>query len=169
MVNRAIVIETIKKMYDSGIDDSVVEQTLKDIGLKKGEIGEYLAEAKGGTGPAGAGESAPLGNNSADAIRRRIDETHEMQEALHTTTHVALEEHGAKVDAVHERVSAIEERLSALAAGPGTQQLQDGIIGLNVRIASLEQQVRDLKASVNATKSVMDKILETSREIAEKL
>ena len=50
MVNRAIVIETIKKMYDSGIDDSVVEQTLKDIGLKKTEISEYIAEAKGGTG-----------------------------------------------------------------------------------------------------------------------
>ncbi len=169
MVNKEIVIETIKKMYDSGIDDSVVEQTLKDIGLAQGEIKAFIAEARGGAAPAG---EAPLGrvmNQTVDLIKRHIDETHEAQEAMHSTTQAALEEHGARVDAVHERVGAVEERLGAIASGPSNQQLQDSIVALNVKIAVMDQQVRDLKSSANATKSVMEKVLETCREILNKL
>jgi vacuolar-type H+-ATPase subunit E/Vma4 len=169
MVNKEIVIETIKKMYDSGIDDSVVEQTLKDIGLAQGEIKAFIAEARSGAAPA---EEAPPGramNQTVELIKRHIDETHEAQEAMHSTTQAALEEHGARVDAVHERVGAVEERLGAIASGPSNQQLQDSIVALNVKIAGMDQQVRDLKSSVNATKSVMEKVLETCREILNKL
>lgn len=47
LVSRAIVLETIKRMYASGVDDETVKSTLRDIGLTDSEITNYLAEAKG--------------------------------------------------------------------------------------------------------------------------
>jgi hypothetical protein len=56
-----------------------------------------------------------------------------------------------------------------MVASQGGARIEEGFFALNARLAALEQQVRDLKAAVNATRGVMEKVLETSREILNKL
>ena len=48
LVSRQIVIDTIKRMYASGVDDETIKSTLRDIGLKEHEIRQYLKDVKGG-------------------------------------------------------------------------------------------------------------------------
>ncbi len=48
MADRKTVLESIRKMLDSGIEEDVIESTLLDIGLSKTEIGELISEVKTG-------------------------------------------------------------------------------------------------------------------------
>ncbi|GEM_PF-1152217 len=50
MVSRQIILDTVKRMYSSGVDDETIKITLKEIGLSDKEIGSYLSEAKGPEG-----------------------------------------------------------------------------------------------------------------------
>ncbi|MBI2597602.1 MAG: hypothetical protein HYW50_00210 [Candidatus Diapherotrites archaeon] len=50
MVSRELVLDTIKRMRGSGIDDQTISSTLKDIGLSDKEINEFMSEATGGGG-----------------------------------------------------------------------------------------------------------------------
>lgn len=47
MVSRDVVLQTVKRMYASGVDDATVTSTLHDIGLGDKEIESVISEAKG--------------------------------------------------------------------------------------------------------------------------
>jgi len=159
MVDKEIVLETIKKMYESGIDDSVVVQTLKDIGLKPNEIQQYIDEVKG-VSPAAepVPEPKPLEARMA-AAEEKVDHG-----ALHTTTHVALEEQSAKTTELLEKIESLESKLAVKGKGPSSDQ-----IATNQRLGTIEKKVSDIKAEVEATRSIMEKILETDRKVLNKL
>ncbi len=171
MVNRAVVLETIKKMYDSGVEDSVVRQTLKDIGLSDREISLYIAEVKGEAPPAQspAAEEAAGAVTEKEAIKKHLEERREAEEAMHTTTHAALESQNSKLAEVKEKLGVCEAKLAQLSSKPGGKDLEEKITALNHRIAALERQVGDLQALNKALHTVMQKILETDRKVLNKL
>ncbi len=162
MVDKEIVLDTVRKMYESGIDDGVVEQTLKDIGLGPEEIRQYIAEAKGVSGdvePVSKPEPKPL-------VQRQVAATeHSDQAALHQTTHIALEEQSAKTAELLGKIEAMEKRLQGGQA-TGAEPLSAVV---NQRLAGLESQLRDLKAELGATRAIMEKILETDRKVLTRL
>jgi len=47
--------------------------------------------------------------------------------------------------------------------------MPQSLISVNQRLASMEKQLRDLKAEIAATKTIMEKILETDRKVLNKL
>ena len=158
MVDKEIVLQTVKKMYESGIDDDVVQQTLKDIGLSPAEAKQFMAEAKGSKPQMPKEEPKPLEERMAFAEERPD------QAALHTTTHVALEAQNAKTSELLDKVANLERRLAVSAAqSPGSNTLA------NERLASIEKNLKDLKAELSATKAIMEKILETNRRVLNKL
>jgi len=162
MVDKEIVLETVRKMYQSGIDDSVVEQTLKDIGLGPEDIKQYIAEAKGISQepePASKPEPKPLEQRKA-AAEEKPD-----QAALHQTTHIALEEQSAKTGQLLEKIDALEKKLSA-SPNTGGEPVSAAV---NQRLASIEKRLTDLKAELDATRTIMEKILETDRKVLGKL
>ncbi len=159
MVDKEIVLDTVKKMYQSGIDDDVVMQTLKDIGLGDNEIRQYIAEAKGESVSAVRSEPKPL------EARKIATEEKPEHVAMHTTTHVALEAQSEKTDELLAKISGLEKQLqSKRSAAPSTD-----LIAINQRLAAMEKNLRELKAELGATKSIMEKILETDRKILNKL
>jgi len=163
MVDREIVLETIKKMYDSGIDDSVVEQTLQDIGLSKAEIKEYIAEAKGeeessSEEESGYNEPKPFEERRA-AAEEKIDHA-----AMHATTHVALEEQSSVLAELLEKMDLLEKKLFS----PG-KAMPDSMVMANQRLGGIEKHLSEVKAELSATKDLMEKILETDRKILNKL
>ncbi len=160
MVDKEVVLETVKKMYESGIEDDVVMQTLRDIGLGPAEIKSYIAEAKGtGPRPVERPEPKPLAQRQA-AAEEKAD-----QMALHSTTHIALEEQGVRIIEILEKITALENSLKELpAGGEGASS-----IAVSQRLASLESQVRDIKSELGATRSIMEKVLETDRKVLNKV
>ncbi len=159
MVDKEIVLNTIKKMYQSGIDDDVVKQTLKDIGLGDAEITRYIAEAKGESVPTTRSEPKPL------EARKIATEEKPEHTAMHTTTHVALEAQSEKTDELLAKISRLEKQLQSKGTGAPSTEL----IAINQRLAAMEKDLRELKAELGATKSIMEKILETDRKVLGKL
>jgi len=51
MVNRQVVLETIKKMRASGLDNADIAKTLRDIGIPDNEIEEFLLELEDSGAP----------------------------------------------------------------------------------------------------------------------
>ena len=159
MVDKEIVLDTIKKMYASGIDDDVVKQTLKDIGLGDKEIMQYIGEAKGESVSATSPEPKPL------EARKIAAEEKPEHAAMHTTTHVALEAQSEKTDELLAKISTLEKQLQNKSRSEPSSDL----IAINQRLAVMEKDLKELKAELGATKSIMEKILETDRKTLSKL
>ncbi|MEM0359724.1 MAG: hypothetical protein QXK06_00090 [Candidatus Diapherotrites archaeon] len=49
MVDEEVVMDTIRKMKDAGLEDSIIISTLEDIGLNDAQIQEFMAKASGAT------------------------------------------------------------------------------------------------------------------------
>jgi len=176
MVDKAVVLQTIRKMYESGIEDDVVRQTLADIGLGEQEIREAMSAAKSGARPAESEEPEEEAGSAYSAarpdLREQLAQQHAAQEAMHTTTHAAMEGHAAKLDELGEKIGGVEESLGkihSLTESPSNRDLVELIAVTNQKLALLEKQVSDLKALTKALQSVMEKILETDRSILGKL
>jgi DNA-binding transcriptional MerR regulator len=160
MVNKEIVLDTIKKMYESGIEDDVVAQTLTDIGLNGAEIRAYIAEAKGV--PA---EDVPVPERKPFEGRVAAVREEPNHVALHTTTHVALEEQAGVSERMLKKIEGIESRLASQKGQFSAESLAE----VNQRMAEMEKQLRELKAELSAAKSILEKILETDRSVLTKL
>jgi hypothetical protein len=162
MVDKQVVLETIKKMYDSGIDDSVVQQTLQDIGLSENEIRQYIAEVKGQPlKPEARPEPKPL-----EKRMPQKEEAVESQEAMHTTTHAALAAQASQTNDLLDKITSMESALKSLSKASAGQE---NLAGINQRLGTAEKQLHDLKAQLDATKGIMEKILETDRKILNRL
>ncbi|MDD5163859.1 MAG: hypothetical protein PHD95_06685 [Candidatus ainarchaeum sp.] len=156
-VNEEVVVSTVKRMVDSGIEDKVIVKTLEDIGLGENEIRQYLLQVKG----------VPAQKETSHS--QFPDDAQATQELLHTVTHNTLDEHSEKIDSLHQSVSGLHEKIDAISVGPSNQDLASQLALLNQKIFDLEKQVSDLKAMASASKSLLEKILEANRKIVEKL
>lgn len=166
MVSKGVVLETIRKMIDSGIDDSIIVQTLKDTGLSDDEIEGYIEEVRGTGSDSGPEDRKPA--KQEREIRQQSPEQ-ETQELLHSATHNKLNEHSEKLEGVEKNVSNLHQKIDSLTRGPNNRELLNELALLNNRIATLEKQVSDAKALASASKSLLEKILDTNRKVLEKL
>ena len=182
MVKREVVLETIKKMHDSGIEQTVIENTLKNIGLSNEEISSYIAEVTG-VKPAVpkqvpkivATEAVPedddaekIATRTAEKVKEHISEKADADELKETTTHAALIEHKDKLDEVHTSVNDLHSKVDSFPI-PDSDSLLIEVKNLAQRVSTFEKKLSDIKAMTSATKSIMEKILDTDREILTKL
>jgi uncharacterized protein YlxW (UPF0749 family) len=177
MVNKQVVLETIQRMNSSGIDRSVIEKTLKDIGLKEDEIAAYLSEASAG----GITENLPkhieekesahetIAVKTAEKVKEHLTEERDDRELRETTLHNQMDSHHDKLEDMQDSVSTIHSKLDSMTGKLSDHETLKELAELNKRIADFEEQLSDLKALGNATKTIMEKILEVNRNILSKL
>lgn len=193
MVSKEVVLETIKKMYASGIDDSVVKSTLKDVGLSETEMEQIMAEAKGIQPPQPAAEAAEkekivaaeekaleepteqiiepvvkpehemVAEATAEKVKAHLDEARSEQDMRQTAAHAVIEEHREKLEEVHKKVGEIGARI-------GTSPLigseaAEKINSIDKKINVLEKEIGEVKANTIALQSLLKKILEANRKI----
>ena len=163
MVNKEVVLDTIKKMKASGIEDSVISQTLQDIGLKDEEIKQYLAEVV--STPKSESVNSPSSSDLDDHLRRKSEE-----DALHQAmTQNKLEEHGEKIKTVHSDVNKINHKIDNLSSKPDNSQLASQLASINQKLFTLEKDISETKAVATANKIIMENILEANRKIISRL
>ena len=182
MVKREVVLETIKKMHDSGIEQTVIENTLKNIGLSNTEIASYMSEVIGVKPEAPkqvpsivAVETVPEDDvvertaiRTAEKVNAHIAEKADADELKETTTHAALTEHKDKLDEVHSSVNNLHAKVDSFPV-PDADALLIEVKNLAQRVSTFEKELSDIKAITSATKSIMEKILDTDRKILTKL
>lgn len=160
MVNEKVVLDTIKRMRGSGVDEETIKSTLADVGLKPDEIDTYLKKEAAGTAEPEAAEPA---EPSAQEIKEEMAAQAEAQELRDTTTHAALAEHGEKLAEVAEKVDGVEKKVAELPEKATPSAM------LEKRVAQIEADLKETKALAGALKTILEKVLETDRQVLTKL
>ncbi len=204
MVSNEVILQTVRRMVASGVDDDTIKMTLKGIDLSEGEIGVVLREAKSTTqgeeeeakraaasasGAVGEGgvegeegvegkvgdyeggeddgadeeEEEGFGDDAGDELHDHIESTAQEQLAHHSETHQLLEEHADRIAAVHADVSALHEKVDSGQRLPS--EVLALLSALDRRISSLEKAVAEAGAHTLALKSIMQKIIDTERQV----
>lgn len=171
MVNREVVLETIIKMHNNGIEDSVIKATLEDIGLKDDEIAQYMAEVSSPLPQKNAAEDEQhekIAQRTADKIKFQIGEEREERELKETTHQNILDDHHQHLENVEQKMGELHQKVEAVST-PANKDLGNQIAVLEQRINGLDTKLSDLKAISAATKDLMEKVLEVNRKILNKL
>ena len=188
MVSTDVVLQTVKRMVSTGVDDATIKATLQGIGLSDPEILQIIRDAKGlGQSPAsaaqgasqeseqdpeqGANEELSEGDDSEYAgeeedadtdLKDQIEDSGEEQLANHTTTNTVLDQHTGKMEEMHNDISALHEKLDSTPRLSGEEIAK--LSALDLRISALEREVAQTKANTIAIQGLLQKILETNRK-----
>jgi len=189
MVDKKVVVKTIKKMLDSGIEDEVIKSTLSDLGLTEEESIELLASAKGEAVPLAqeqeeipeAGETEQeiteppveeenydidaVIKKTSDRIKNHLAEKENSDELKEQSTHMKLEEHDGKLDEMHSKIDSLHSKLDS---SPVFMNLSKKVSSVEKDVSEIKSDLKELKAKTNAVHDIMKKILETERKLLTK-
>lgn len=179
MVDKQIVMDTIKKMLNANLSDSVIVSTLKDVGLKEAEINAYLTEAKGkpvispSFSRAAAGplqEAAEEEQPFEMALKQppQAQQQHQENVLLHTTTHAALESSSGQLQEIMQKLALIDQKMTAISSLP-LVELNAKIVNYDKRIAGITAEIADLKSQTSALRDILEKVLDTNRSVLQEL
>ena len=187
MVSNEVVLQTVKRMISTGVDDNTIRMTLKGIKLPDSEIDALINEAKGIS--RGSAAEAPVRAEAEDSvkdedaggeysgegdedfgedagddegIRDDMRDSHEQQLAHHTTTHNILEEHAGRMEELRRGVSGLHEKIDSTPRISGEEIAK--LSALDTRISALEREIGETKANTIALQDLLKKILETNRK-----
>ena len=178
----SVVLDSVKKMLESGLSEDIIKATLQDIGLSDKEISSILKEARGKPQAQQFEEAVEkpvaekalhevIAEKTAEKLKDSLTEEREFQELQHATTQNALEEHAGKLDEMQQSVEELHEKVDFFKDQnqiPSSEFLAK-VEALQSRIDSLSIDVKELKAGTNALVDLLKKVLETDRQVLEKL
>jgi len=193
MVSSEVVLQTIRRMISSGVDDNTIRITLKGIGLPDPQIDSLIRDAKAGTPVQGARAQETNEEASGEQEESAGDEAAGDEDIDYEGDAEAGAEEGEEGDVKSEIASSSQEQLanhttthnileqhsskmdqvradvSALHekfdSSPKISGEQMAKLGaLDVRISSLEREVSETKANTIALQELLKKILETDRK-----
>mgnify|MGYP001562628633 CR=1 FL=1 len=185
MVNEEIVRNTIQKMHDAGLSDTIISSTLADLGLTTNQVQGFLSgnantksNAATTTMPAqtrsGMSSSASntntldheeLASRTSDKIISRLDERNalddEEADLKDNITNLAMEQHGTQLQETHQAVMELHDKFDSSAF----DTLSNRVSNMNARMEQLSKDVVDVKGLAMALQTLMQKILETNQQL----
>jgi hypothetical protein len=172
MVEGNIVLDSVKKMLESGLDEGIIKATLQDIGLSEKEINAVIQQAKGGSAVPSQQKTQDfheaVAEKTAEKVKTAISEEAGIQAIQQSATQTALEEHSEKLENVGFRVDELHEKIDSLGNAMPSDAFEK-LSSLQSRIDLLTADVKELKAGSNALADLMKKILEANRNILSQL
>ena len=168
MVDEKIINETVKRMLTSNIDEETIVSTLQDIGIEEVRAKEIIAGVVSGSPVAKAPQSGevvqtiPVANTGQKikTMQNELAAQGEKTELHETATHTMLNDHADKLDQMNKKVDEVKKVIS-------TPTNIDAF--LKVKLSELEQKTIDISARTTAMMEIMEKILETNRQILTEL
>jgi hypothetical protein len=160
LVNEQVVRDTVKRMLDSKVDSQTIVSTLMDIGLSDADAQRIIQEVSSSQAmPKIQVSSQPLPASTEMNRMREEFETRAQSEALqNTAVHNVLDMHGQRLDEVHAKLDEVK---AAVQNAPTAAQDPSVLEKLN----SIQSKLEEVNATSNATKDLMEKILEINRKV----
>lgn len=196
MVDKKVVVKTIKKMLDSGIEDDVIQSTLSDLGLTESEAEELLASAKGKS-VSSEEKTAETDDSVEEGIEEAIEsdesdadessgQNYDIDSVIKKTSdriksHLAEKEQSdelkeqsthLKLDEHDEKLDEIHSKIDLmhekLDSSSAFFELNKKVSSIEKSISEIKSDLKDSKAQINAVHDIMKKILETERKLLTK-
>ncbi|MFH0970589.1 MAG: hypothetical protein V1776_03980 [Candidatus Diapherotrites archaeon] len=186
-MNEEVVHNTIQKMRDAGLSESVISSTLTDLGLSPAQTQAYLA-GRSSPVPSPVSNSVSQGQNdssrgeeyspslsdadhevissrTSDKVVQRLDERNSFREEENSLkdniTHLALEQHGVQLRDTHQAVIELHDKLD----GTNLDTMSSRLSSLVTRMEQLQQSQSDTRALAGALQLLLQKVLETNQQI----
>jgi len=153
MVDEQIMLDTVKRLFEAGIDEPTIISTLTEAGLTNEQAISVISRSKG---------EATFAPQPADiqTIRNEVSTQAATMEMQQNQIHNRFDIHEQKIDEVSQKVDEVKQAVSSPApADPA----------LSYRLSELEQKVAEVNASASASLDLLKKILETNRKILTEL
>ena len=183
MADEQAIINTIKKMLSSQIDEDTIISSLKDIGLSEKRAQELLGEAKGEK-PSFEEENVSLPQEDEEDFqsidegisdaREKLAAKGEQEELKQSSIHSRLEEHSQKMDEqsgslndMHSKINSLNKKIS-LMDSQSLIELNSKISSMQKQLNEIQKQTSDMKAANSALLDLMKKILENQKTIIAK-
>jgi len=158
MVSEQILIDTVERMVEAGIDDATIVSTLADAGMSNEQALALIEKVKT---PAPVEPQNPQEDTGEiKSLRTELEAQARAHEMNTTSTQVVLDDHEEKLNSISSQVDEVKSSFSK-------PPVLDGAI--SQRISSLEQKVDEVSASSKAMLDLMKKMLETNRSILTEL
>jgi hypothetical protein len=167
VVGKEVILDTVKRMREGGIDDETILSTLKDIGVSDSDAEEYLNE-KTGSDEVRVVEEEPdphekVLSKAAEKVKKYFDEDKETRNLHAAHQQVSLEGQGQKLDELHEKIDSFKEKH---ASSEGLSiELKAKLGVFEEKLSRVEKDVVETKAGVSALNSLLQKVLSTNRDI----
>lgn len=181
-----MVRNTIQKMRDAGLSDTIISSTLADLGLSTGQVQGFLSGNTGArmvaatasqnsysTSPrpttgssmnANTLDHEEIASRTSDKIVSRLDERNalddEEADLKDNITHLAMEQHGAQLQETHQAVMELHDKFDSTSL----DTLSNRVSSMNTRMEQLSKDVIEIKSMSLALQSLLQKILETNQE-----
>ncbi len=166
MVDKTVVIDTIKKMHSNGIDDATIKVTLKGIGLTDEEINNYFNEVLGSpkqAEPVEKPEHDSIAEKTVKKIEPKINELKQEQGLTATHTQIAMEDHSHKLEQVHEKINDLNKKITPKTFN--SSEVIGKINALEKKLVEIEKNVVETKALNSSLQNLMQKILSNQRDL----
>ncbi len=163
MINEQVMIDTVQRMFDAGIDEATVLSTLVDTGLTQEEANTVVQKVKSPKAEEVQEQSnqqqAPI--EDVKVLRAQVEAQSQQQELHETTTHTMLNMQDQKIDDVTKKVDEVKEVISNQSSAVDPS--------LSYRVSELEKKLEEVNAASKASLDLLGKILETNRKILTEL
>lgn len=163
MINEQIMIETVGRMMEAGIDDATVISTLVDTGVTQDEAYAIVQKVKSPKQvPAQAQAPAQPQSQDIQLIKSQIEVQAQSQELNDTSVHNKLDLHEQKIDDVAKKVDEVKSVVSSAQNIP-----IDAV--LSARVSALEGKLEEVNSMTKANYDLLKNILDTNRKILTEL
>jgi len=160
MVNEQIMLDTVARMIDAGIDDSTIISTLTDAGLSNEQSLEIIKKVKQPTEEDSIQKEASPAQD-VQALRNVVEAQSDAQTMHAESTLNTLDEHEQKLQEVSGKIDSIKSTISSNQTKPDAT--------LTYRLSALEQKLEEVNAASKSQIDLMQKILEVNRKILTEL
>ncbi|MCD6478950.1 MAG: hypothetical protein J7L44_03630 [Candidatus Diapherotrites archaeon] len=191
LVDESIIIETIKKMKESGLEDNIIISTLEDVGIAHEKAAEMLDKALGRVPvekPKKPEEEEKEEESKEEiakilkATEAKKPETKPEHEAIAEKTAEKVKQHLEETKLEHDlhhttmhaalaQQSAMLEDLHKSVKNIVKQKpkvpktMEEKIVQMQVDIEKIKSDLAEAKADIAAMKTLMNKVLEVTRKI----
>ena len=160
MINEQIMLDTVTRMLEAGIDDATVISTLVDTGLSQEDAVALVGRVKSSKDNPNQITQNPQ-QNTADSqdiqlMKSQLEVQAQTQELNDATVHNKLDMHEQQLDEVSKKVDEVKQVMVA-------SNQSDPV--LYQRVSAMEQKLEEVNATSKANLDLMKSILEINRQI----
>jgi cytochrome P450 len=162
MINEQVMMDTVQRMLDAGIDEATILSTLVDTGLTQEEANSVMQKVKTPVVQETLTQqvqAAPA--EDVQLLRSQVEAQSQQQELHETTTHTMLNMQDQKIDDMTKKVDEVKDVI--------TNQTSAIDPTLSYRLSELERKLEEVNAASKASIDLLTKILENNRKILTEL
>jgi DNA-binding transcriptional MerR regulator len=162
MVNEQIMIDTVSRMIEAGIDDATIISTLTDAGLTQEQCLQIIDKVKQPPVQEEVQQNTSPSIQEVQNLKNVVEAQSDVQSIHAQTTSTILDDHEQQLAEVSDKINSIQSTISSNQS-PKTDS------SLAYRLSVLEKKLEEVNSISKAQLDLMQKILEANRKILTEL